>query len=160
MDSILKYFNGEKAQCTIGLLVAIVFILVAAYFLWLQQPFLKGVAYITLLVSVLLGSICAGVVWRTPKDIARVSSFYQSAPEKMRTEELPRMKKVMSSFSVIKKVEIVLVAAGVLMFFFFGKNDLLRGIGIGLVAMGSLGFLFDHLAEARGKIYFDFLKKP
>lgn len=158
MDNILKYFNGEKAQCSIGLLAAIVFILVSSWFLWQHQPMLKGMAYVTLLVSVLLGSVCAGVIWRTPKDIERVGSFYQNAPEKIKTEELPRMEKVMSSFSIIKKVEIVLVVAGVLLFFFLGKNDLLRGIGIGLVAMGSLGFLFDHLAEARGKIYLDFLK--
>lgn len=115
MDSILIYFNGEKTQCTVGLVFAIGFILVSAYFLWLQQPFFKGVAYVALLVSVLLGAICAGVVWRTPRDIARVSSFYQSAPEKMRTEELPRMEKVMSSFSIIKKVEIAIVLAGVLL---------------------------------------------
>jgi hypothetical protein len=158
MHNIVKYFNGEKAQCSIGLLVAIVFIFVSAYFLWQQQPLLKGVAYVTLLVSVLLGSICAGVVWRTPKDIARVGAFYQSAPEKMRNEELPRMEKVMSSFSMIKKVEIVLVLAGLLLFVFFGKNDLVRGIALGLLVQGSLAYLFDHLAEARGKIYVDFLK--
>lgn len=159
MDSILKYFNGEKAQCSIGLVFALLFILISAYFLWQQQPFLKGVAYVALAVSLLLGGVCAGVVWRTPKDIARVGTFYQTVPEKLRTEELPRMEKVMSSFAVIKKAEIALVLAGVLLFFFFGKNDLIRGVGIGLVAMGSLGFLFDHLAEARGEVYLDFLKK-
>jgi hypothetical protein len=75
----------------------------------------------------------------------------------MQTEELPRMEKVMKTFPVIKMVEIGFIIVGVFILLFFGGNDLIKGIGIGLIIQGMLLYGFDHFAVSRGKIYFEFL---
>jgi hypothetical protein len=158
MQQIEKYFTGETAQCMVGIFIAVISVGVAFYFLHVGKPLLKGIAYPLILISLLLLIICAGVVWRTPSDIKRVSGFYQAAPEKIKTDEIPRMEKVMTSFKMIKRVEMVLGVAGILMFIFFRKNDLMMGIGIGLTVEAVIMLSFDLVAEDRGKIYLDFLK--
>ncbi len=75
----------------------------------------------------------------------------------MQTEELPRMEKVMKNFPVIKMVEIGFIIVGVFLLLFFWKNGLIKGIGIGLIIQGIMLYGFDHFAQSRGKIYFEFL---
>lgn len=153
MDNISNYFSGEKTQCTAGILLALLSILLAAYFIYTNNILLKGIAVAFILPSLLLLAICVGIVWRTPNDILRVSSYYKSEPSKLQTEELPRMQKVMKTFPIIKTIEVCIFVAGVLLVLFFGKNNLLAGIGIGLAIQGAALYTFDHFAEARGKVY-------
>jgi hypothetical protein len=157
MDNILKYFAGEKLQCSIGILLGLSGILLSVYFIYLSKPVFKGIAFAFIPLSLLLLSICIGIVLRTPKDIERVSLYYESEPIKMQTEELPRMEKVMKNFPVIKMVEIGFIIVGVFLLLFFWKNGLIKGIGIGLIIQGIMLYGFDHFAQSRGKIYFEFL---
>jgi len=75
MDSIIAYFNGEKVQCTIGAIASIIFIASSILFLFQQKIFLKGIAYSAIPLSLLLLVICVGVIFRTSKDVERVSTF-------------------------------------------------------------------------------------
>ena len=102
MDSVLNYFNGEKIQCLIGLVISIAFIITSAYFLSTQKALLNGMAYSILPLAILLSIICIGVIVRVPKDIERVTTYYKEESVKLHTEELPRMEKVMKNFSIIK----------------------------------------------------------
>jgi hypothetical protein len=158
MDNIISYFNGEKLQCTIGAIISVALIGVSIYFLFVQRPFLKGLAYTVIPLSIFLLIICVGVVLRTSNDISRVSTFQNKDTESIQKVEIPRMEKVMKSFSIIKKVELVLLGLGLIMTIFFWQIEVVRGIAIGLVIMGASLYLFDHLAEARGEIYLAFLK--
>lgn len=158
MNNIEQYFAGEKLQCSIGVIVAIISIAISVYFLTLQKPLLSGISYSFLPIATLLLVICIGIIYRTPADIQRVNSFHTTQPQKMQSDELPRMQKVMSNFQVIKKVEIVFFCVGLLLAFIFWKNGLVKGIGIGLMIQSSILFVFDYFAEARGSIYFEFLK--
>jgi hypothetical protein len=157
MNNIEKYFAGEKLQCTIGIILSLINIALAIYFFTSHKPLLRGLSFTFIPLSVLLLAICIGVVIRTPKDIKRTMAFYKTEPLKMQTDELPRMEKVMRNFTVIKKIEICFFIVGLLMTTFFWKNDLIKGIAIGLIIQGLLLFLFDYSAEARGKAYFEFL---
>lgn len=157
MDHILKYFSGEKLQCSIGIIIGLLGLALSIYFIYLNKVDLKGIAFAFIPLSILLLAICIGIVIRTPKDIKRVSTYYESAPNKMQTEELPRMKKVMKTFPVIKRVEIGFIIVGILLSLVFWRNDLIRGIGIGLIIQGIILYGFDHFAESRGKVYFEFL---
>lgn len=158
MNNIEKYFKGEMWQCAIGILISVVFISVSVYFIMLQKPLLRGLSYSFLPLSMVLLIICIGVVVRTPKDVERLTSWYESSPQKIRTEELPRMERVIKSFAVIKIAEICLFMAGIVVTVFFWKNELVRGIAIGLILEVAVLYLFDTIAEARGKIYVEFLK--
>lgn len=158
MDNILKYFSGERLQCSIGIFLGLLSLALSIYFIYLNKAFFKGIAYAFIPLSLMLLVICVGVVIRTPKDLKRVSSYYESAPEKIQTEEIPRMEKVMRTFPVVKKVEIGLFIVGVLLLVVFWKNDLAKGIGFGLIIQSVMLYSFDHFAESRGEIYFNFLK--
>ncbi|WP_373493621.1 hypothetical protein [Aquiflexum sp.] len=157
MDNIVKYFSGEKLQCSIGILIGITGLALSIYFVYLNKEVYKGIAFAFIPLSLLLLAICVGVVIRTPKDIKRVSSYYESEPNKIQTEEIPRMEKVMKTFPVVKKVEIGIIIVGILLLLVMWKNDLLKGIGFGLIIQGIMLYGFDHFAQSRGKIYFEFL---
>ena len=119
---------------------------------------MRGISYTFIPLSVLLLVICFGIVWRTPKDIERVTSLYQVSTQKVKAEELPRMEKVMKSFSLLKRIEAVVFLIGLVILLVFWNRELIKGIAIGLMIQGILLYGFDHLAEARGKVYLDFLK--
>jgi len=157
MDNIVRYFAGEKLQCSIGILLGLTGIVLSVYFIYLGKPVFKGIAFAFIPLSSLLLAICIGIVIRTPKDIQRVSSYYESEPTKMLTEELPRMEKVMKTFPVIKMVEISFIIVGILLLIFFVNNGIIKGVGIGLIIQGIMLYGFDHFAQSRGKIYFEFL---
>jgi membrane glycosyltransferase len=158
MDNIQKYFDGEKLQCILGIIIGSVCILTSIYFLFLQKPMLKGVAYSVIPLSILLLTICIGIVIRTPNDLERVITFYKDEPQKIQTDELPRMEKVMKNFAMIMKVEIFIFAVGLLLATFFWKYELVKGVAIGLMLSSSVFYLFDYIAAKRGETYLEFLK--
>lgn len=158
MNPIEKYFAGEKLQCTIGLILSILWIAVCVYFLFLQKPMLKGMAYVSIPLSVLLLSICIGIIFRTPSDIQRVTTFFTAEPQKLQTDELKRMEKIMTNFSMVKKIEIVIFGIGLLMLLLFWKNDLVKGIAVGLMLEGVVLLLFDLMAGMRAETYVQYLK--
>lgn len=156
MDNIISYFNGERIQCIIGLIISLIFISASVYFLFQAKSFLKGFAYTAIPLSMLLITICAGVILRTPSDIKRVTTIATS-PDKIKTEEIPRMNKVMRNFAIIKKVEIGIAVLGVILILVFKNNDLIRGVATALIIEGLILLLFDHIAELRGHSYLDLL---
>lgn len=158
MDNIIAYFNGEKFQCTVGAIVSIILIALSIVFLFQQKVLLKGMAYVAIPLSVFLLIICIGVIFRTSTDIDRVSTFMSVTPEKIQSDEIPRMEKVMKSFGIIKKVELAIFIIGLALTIFFWRNELIRGVAIGLVVMGISLYVFDHIAESRGETYIQLLK--
>jgi uncharacterized protein YxeA len=158
MDNIIAYFNGEKLQCVAGACISIVFIAFSISFLFQQKPFLKGIGYVSIPLSVLLLIICVGVVYKNSRDIERVTTFYKEAPNRIQVEEIPRMEKVMKSFGIIKKVEIAIFIIGLALAVIFWPNELMRGVAVGLIVMGASLYAFDHIAESRGEPYLQFLK--
>lgn len=159
MNEINKYFDGEKFQCFTGIALAVISIGLAFYFLMLTKKtdFFKGIAYPFFIFSGLLFVVCTTVVIKTPKDIERVNGFVINQPEKIKTEEIPRMQKVMKSFRSIKIAEIILVLIGLGLIFFAKDNPFRRGIGFGITIQSIILYLFDHFAENRGEIYLNFL---
>ncbi len=156
--SVNQYFNGEVFQCTIGIIAAVIFIILALYlFFVVKTQYAKGFGYPSFIISVLVLIICASVVKRSPADIKRVNSFVQNEPDKIRTIELPRIQKVMRNFKVIEFVEIGLALLSLLAFFII-KNEMWKGVSLGALALSILMFLFDFFAEKRGKVYLDFLQ--
>lgn len=158
MDNIIAYFNGEKLQCIIGAIISIAIIAFSIYFLFQQKAFMKGIAYAAIPLSILLLIICIGVIFRTSNDIERVTVFHNKTPERIQSEEIPRMEKVMKSFDIIKKVEIAIFIIGLALYIIFWRNELIKGVAVGLLIMGISLYAFDYLAESRGELYIQFLK--
>jgi hypothetical protein len=159
MTQIQDYFTGERFQCAIGIALAVLSIALSLVFvLSLKTNFLKGVAYPSLAISAVLLVICVGIVFRTPGDIERVTTYFESEPENMLSEEIPRMKGVLMNFEIIKIVELCLAVIGLGLWGLRFSSPLVSGIGLGLLIQSLMMFGFDYLAHSRALEYWAFLQ--
>ena len=70
MNPIIKYFNGEKAESYIFMLVGVIAVAMALYFVFgLKTSFWKGVAVPFILVALLEFVVGYTIVTRSPKDL-------------------------------------------------------------------------------------------
>lgn len=161
MNAVTKYFTGEKIQCSIGIAFSLISIGIALYFfLKSDKPFYIGMAYPFIIIATLLLIICVGVVLRSSNDIVRVNAFYALDPNRIKTEELPRMQTVLRNFKIVIWAEIAFIVAGAALFFLMPSSSRWQGVGMGLIIQAAALLLFDIIANSRGKIYFDFLQGP
>jgi multidrug transporter EmrE-like cation transporter len=159
MEQISKYFNAEKYESLLFILVGIVAISFATYFfLKVKQPFYTGMAYPIMAIALIQLTVGGSVFLRSPKDILRVENIIQSEKTKIISEEIPRMEVVMKNFEIYRWVEIALFVLGLIMFFYFQPMTIWKGIGIGLAIQAGFMLLLDFFAESRGRIYFEYLK--
>jgi hypothetical protein len=100
-DFVKTYFKKEQSASLLFIIVGIISIAYAIY-LWLQKPveFYQGMSYPLFgigLVQILIGLI----VWlRTDSDIARVNGYLDSDPAALDTDEIKRMKTIISNFAI------------------------------------------------------------
>jgi multidrug transporter EmrE-like cation transporter len=159
MEQITKYFNAEKAESLLFILVGIVTVLLSVYFLLkVRQPLYNGIAYSFIAIALIQLTVGSSVYFRSPKDIVRVNNIVQTDKSKIQTEEIPRMKTVMKNFVLYRWIEMALMVIGLLMFLFLEPQTLAKGIGLGLFIQSSFMLLLDYFAENRGKTYLDFLE--
>ena len=159
MSPVVKYFNNEKAESYLFILIGVIVILMALYFLFvLKTSFWKGMAMPFLLVASLEIIVGYTIVTRSPKDLIRVEEFVKNQPQKIITSEIPRMEKVMNNFIIYRYVEIILVILGIVLMYSSTKDTFWRGIGLGLFSQSSIVLCLDFFAERRGHIYLEFLK--
>jgi multidrug transporter EmrE-like cation transporter len=158
MNQITKYFNAEKYESIVFVLVGIVAICFATYFfIKAKQPFYNGMAYPLIVIALIQLTVGGSVYLRSPKDIERVNQIVQTDKSKIQAEEIPRMITVIKNFVIYKWVEIALILVGIIMFFFFHPMTIWKGIGLGLFIQASFMLLLDFFAENRGKTYLEFL---
>lgn len=160
MNPILMYFNGEKTESYIILLLGVIALVLALYFIVsLKTPFWNGVAITFIVVSLLEIVVGFTIITRTPKDILRVETQIQQQPMHIKVHEIPRMEKVMSNFVLFRYIEILLIIVGIALMYSSPNDTFLRGIGLGLFSQTSIVLILDFFAERRGYIYIEYLKE-
>lgn len=159
MNSIVKYFTGERLESflflglgLLGLALAIIFFSVT------KTSFMKGIAIPFLLVSALEIIVGLTLIYRSPKDIIRVETYLSEKTEMIQKEEIPRMEKVMRNFILFRYTEITLIIIGIILMYGAKQNSLWNGIGVGLFIQSSTVLLLDFFAERRGQVYLEYLK--
>jgi hypothetical protein len=158
MQQIEKYFNAEKYESLIFVLVGLVAISIAGYFLIkVKQPFYNGISYPLIAVAIIQIIVGSSVYVRSPKDIVRVNEIVQQDKSKIKSEEIPRMEVVMKNFEIYRWVEIALLLMGLILFFTFQSLSIGKGIGLGLTIQAGFMLVLDYFAESRGKIYLEYL---
>lgn len=154
---IEKYFNAEKSESLVFLLIGITAIVVAvSLFFFLKTNFYKGAAIPLLLVGLLLGVVGFTVYKRSDADRIRVVYAYDLNPSDIKHKEIPRMQTVMKNFVIYRWIEIVLVITGIALFFYFKNNDgqqFWKGFGAALAIMAVIALSADFIAEKRGNVY-------
>ncbi|MEO6671211.1 MAG: hypothetical protein ABIN36_17140 [Ferruginibacter sp.] len=158
MEQVTKYFNAEKNESLLFIIVGLAAIIFSSYCLIkTRQPFFNGMAYSLIAIGVIQLTVGISVYVRSPKDIARVGELIQKDTAKIQTQEIPRMNVVMKNFALYKWIEIALIIAGLIMFFYFQPRTVWRGAGLGLFIQAGFMLLLDIFAESRGNVYLDYL---
>ncbi len=158
MEQITKYFNAEKHESVIFMLVGLVAIILASYFiLKVKQAFYNGISYPLIAVALIQIIVGCSIYFRSPKDIERLDKIIRTEKTKIQTEEIPRMELVMKNFKIYRWVEIALLVLGLILVLYFQPTTLLKGIGLGLSVQAGFMLILDYFAESRGKTYLDFL---
>jgi ABC-type xylose transport system permease subunit len=159
---IEKYFIAEKSESLLFLGIGVAGIIAAVVlFFVFKTNFYKGAATPFLLIGLLLGVVGFNVYKRSDDDRKRNVYAYDMNPQDLKTKELPRMEKVMKNFVMYRYAEIILAIAGVVLFFYFRRNEIQyfwKGFGAALALMALLALAADYFAEKRGKNYIDGIK--
>ena len=160
MNPIIKYFNGEKSESYIFILMGFIALAMALYFIFfLKSSFWKGVAIPFFTVACLEFIVGYTIVIRSPKDIERVESMVKSEPQNIKTLEIPRIEKVMSNFMIYRYVEIGLIILSFFLMYSSMMDTFWRGIGLGLFIQACIVLSLDFFAERRGHYYLEYLKE-
>lgn len=161
-SDIEKYFLAEKGESLVFVIIGILAILAAIYFLFFYDGiFGKGIAIPLLLIAAI--QITVGVTVYRRSDQQRTDNVYcyDLDPAKLRNEEVPRMEAVMKNFVIYRWVELALIAVGLALIFIFRTDAEMLfwyGMGYGLAIQAFLMLVADFFAERRGHEYLDGLK--
>jgi len=159
MNQLEKYFYAEKYESALFVLVGIIAIAFAAYFLIkIKQPFYNGLAYPLIAVAFIQIVVGSSVYLRSTKDIMRVTEMMHTNSSKIQTQEIPRMNVVMKNFTLYRWVEIVVIISGMIVFLYFQSSTFYKGFGLGLFIQAGFLLLLDYFAKRRGAIYLEYLQ--
>lgn len=154
---IEKYFNAEKQESLLFMLIGVAGIIAAlVFFFFLKTNFHKGAAIPFMLVGLLLAMVGYIVYKRSDADRQRNVYAYDMNPTELKDKELPRMKAVMKNFIIYRYTEIFLFLVGTALYIYFIHDftkDFWRGFGLALAIMAILALTADFFAEKRGKVY-------
>ena len=158
MDTISTYFNAERAESLLFIAVGAIALAVSAWcLLVLRKPLFNGMAITLSVVAVLQLIVGVTVYQRSPQDTARVQRMVQSAPQRIQSEEVPRMRVVMRNFKIYLGVEVVLLILGLIVFGLAAPGGVLRGAALGLALQAVFTAALDLVATRRGETYLAWL---
>ncbi len=151
------YFNGEKQESLIFLLIGVMAIIVALllFFYW-KQNWCKGAAWPILLVGIIQLVVGYSVYARSDNQRKDIVYKMDMNPAALQANEIPRMEKVMKNFVAYRYTEIGLLLAGITVVFLFKNNpdkQFWLGLGAGLALQAALMLVADGFAEQRGAKY-------
>lgn len=156
------YFNGEKQESMLFMLIGLLAILAAAFlFFYVKQQWSKGMAIPVLLIGLI--QVVVGYTVYARSDEQRKDIVYKMDmnPHALKVQEVPRMKTVMKNFVVYRYTEIGLLLVGLILVFVFKdktERQFWMGIGAGLALQAALMLIADGMAEKRGSQYLTGMK--
>jgi hypothetical protein len=157
LETMSAYFLGEKRGALI-LLGAGVLALALAIGLFRSSSPYRGMMWPLALIALAQLGVGASVYFRTDAQVAELSALLKEDPAAFAKKEAPRMEKVLSSFTLIKWIEIGLIAGAIALTFLYRGRDLPFSIGVGLLMQSALMLVFDLFAEHRADVYVDQIK--
>lgn len=159
MEFIKNYFNAEKAESLVFIGFGIFAIVLSVYFsFFIKDNFWKGLAIPLVLFSFVQIAIGTTIFARSPKDNLRVENILKYEPQKIQTEEIPRMEKVMKNFVYYRYFEIAMMILGLVLMFSLSNYGFWKGFGLGLFMQCAVLLSLDFFAEKRGHFYIEHLQ--
>ncbi len=165
LNFIYKYFNGEKQESLLFLIVGVIAVMLAIIFLIFLKSsasLFKGAAIPLLAIGIIQCVVGFTVYTRSDKQMKDVAYNIGIEPVNyVNQQELPRMKTVMKNFVTYRWVEIAFIIAGLVLIFLFRENterSFWYGFGVALLIQSLLMLGADFFAEQRGKGYMEELQ--
>ncbi len=159
---IEKYFTAEKQMALFFVVLGLLAVGLAVWFLFLQKnPVLKGMGLPFIVLGLLQAIAGYAVYQRSDKQRIDLVYAYDMNPSVLRQAELPRMEKVNSRFGIFLAVEVALLIAGVVLFFLYRQapeKQWFYGLGLGLLLQGLVMLAGDGFAFSRARTYTTALK--
>ncbi len=159
---IETYFIEERIESLFFIIIGVIAILLAGVFLGIiKYSFFKGMAIPLLLIGIIQLTIGTTIYMRSPEDKYRVTQMLINERSQIKTEELPRMEKVMQNFTIYKWIEITLIIGAIILFvtFYSSPQTFWKGLALGLLIQTSIVLSLDLIAEKRGQIYIEKLQQ-
>ena len=159
METIATYFSAERDESMLFMAVGALALAASAYFLLvLRKPFFNGLAFTLSVVAALQIIVGITIYQRSPLDTARVQQMVQSAPQQIKSEEVPRMQKVILNFKIYLGVELSLLVLSILVLLLLSSpGTIIRGAAMGLAIQAVFTAVLDLAAMQRGGAYLTWL---
>jgi hypothetical protein len=163
VDFIHTYFNGEKKESLLFIILGLAGILAAILLIFIGKTnFYKGVAIPFIAIGIL--HFIVGFSIYTRSNTQRIDMAYQYgiAGNKAPQEEITRMEKVIKNFVIYRYAEIFLILVGLGLIFFYKTNidkSFWYGLGIALALEAAISLSADFFAEKRGNVYLNTLQE-
>jgi len=159
VESMLRaYFQGEKSEAALILLAGAVCLVAAAWlWLWIREPFARGLAASLLLVAALGLGVGGSVYFRTDGQVRELVELQHADPSRFAAEEGPRIRQVVRSFGLYRIGYAVAIVLAVVCAF-LGGRPMFQGLAVGLLLLAALGLTIDYYAEARAVRYVEALE--
>ncbi|MCC6599319.1 MAG: hypothetical protein IT223_01435 [Crocinitomicaceae bacterium] len=159
---IEKYFFEEKQSGLFFLMIGIAAIAISlVLYFYLKTSAWRGMAIPLFAIGIFQGIAGYSVFSRSDRQRVDIVYAHDMNPALIKNKEIPRMEKRMRGFIVFRYVEILLMAAGLFLFFFFRNNtewSFWWGIGITLFIQLLIIILVGYFAEHRGQEYLHALR--
>ncbi len=152
---IETYFNAEKSESLLFIIVGVTAIILAlVFFFYLKTNWYKGFAIALLAIGLFQFVVGFTVYKKCDQYRIRNVYAYDMVHEDLRTKEIPRMERVNKNFVFYRYTEIVLLLAGLGLFFYFKTDDAFcAGLGIALAIQAAIILAADVVAEKRAHQY-------
>lgn len=158
MDTVSTYFTAERTESLVFIAVGLLALIAsAACVITLRKPLFNGMALTLSVVAMLQLIVGITICQRSPQDTARVQQILQSEPERIQSEELPRMRVVMRNFRIYLGVEVALLILALVVIPFAAPGGFMRGAAIGLALQAVFTAVLDLVATRRGEAYLNWL---
>jgi hypothetical protein len=153
---IVSYYGGEAASAYVILALSVAYLGAGVPLVTLNSDFARGLGVPLLSLGVLEG--IGGIVYavQTHAELVHYRAVLASDPDGFRKEELTHIEGTRSRFIYYRLVELGLTLAGVGFgtYGFIANQDLYKGLGIGLAAIGLPFLIIDTINNSRlGRYY-------
>lgn len=151
--ALLRYFQAEERAGGLFVALGAAALALAGWFFVGEHP-LRAALWPLGAIGLLQILVGANVYLRTERQLRALVRRLNSDPADFRRHEAGRMTTVQRRFRLLRQLELILIAVGLLL--------VLRGtdwapwgpgVGWGLLVQSVVTFAFDHFAERRGAEY-------
>lgn len=155
--AIEKYFQAEKRENLLFIFLGIAGIVISlvGLFYW-KTKFWQGASVPLMLIALIQLIIGYTVYARSDKQRTGTVSSYDLNALKLQNEELQRMEEMNKNFVIYRRMEIILIVAGIMLALVYKNNpdkQFVVGIGVALSIEAVLMLWADIIAEKRAYNY-------